>query len=225
MPILPFLLILHRWDWPSAAVTFKKAYSLGDSYWNLPCVAKSGFILRRWSILPLGDFIFERKVKSITQVLAFLKPHIGSRQLLPAQGESAGQKLSSGDWLAAMAPPVNISQLNPAQVGFAVPKEGAPAYVDRLGIPKGSRNPKAALDFIDWWFRPENAASFCRYTLQYPYAKGVYEVLAEREPELAANPLIFPPADVLERLFPYPAPWDMRERAQIARLWTRMVSG
>jgi len=159
------------------------------------------------------------------EVLAFLKPHIESRQLLPAQGESAGQKLSSGDWVAAMAPPVNISQLNPAQVGFAVPDEGAPAYVDRLGIPKGSRNPQAALAFIDWWFQPENAASFCRYTLQYPYAKGVREVLAEKEPELAANPLIFPSAAVLERLFPYPAPWDMRERAQIARIWTRMVSG
>lgn len=167
----------------------------------------------------------EMTLEEAMEVLAFLKPHIESGQLLPAQGENAGQKLSNGDLIAAMAPPVNISQLDPQKVGFAVPNEGAPAYVDRLGIPKGAANLEAALAFIDWWFRPENAASFCRYTLQYPYAVGVKEELAKLDPALAANPLIFPPADVLDRLFPYPAPWDQRERAQIARTWTQMISG
>jgi spermidine/putrescine transport system substrate-binding protein len=35
--------------------------------------------------------------------------------------------------------------------------------------------------------------------------KGVREVLQKQDPELAENPLIFPPDDVAERLRPYPA--------------------
>jgi len=124
-----------------------------------------------------------------------------------------------------LPPPANPPQLARERAGSAGRRGGPPAYVDRLGIPKGAADPKAALAFIDWWFRPENAASFCRYTLQYPYAVGVKEELAKIDPALAANPLIFPPADVLDRLFPYPAPWDQRERAQIARTWMQMISG
>ncbi len=167
----------------------------------------------------------EMTIDEAMAVLAFIEPHIKSGQLLPAQGENAGQKLSNGDLIAAMAPPVNISQLDPKKVGFDVPKEGAPAYVDRLAIPKGAGNPDGALALLDWWFEPKNAASFSRYTLQYPYAQGVQEELKKSDPALASNDLIFPPADVLDRLFPYPAPWTAAERAKIARKWTEIVSG
>jgi len=167
----------------------------------------------------------EMTIDEAMAVLGFLEPHIKSGQLLSSQGENAGQKLSNGDLIASMAPPVNISQLDPNKVGFVVPKEGAPAYVDRLGIPKGAANPDGALALIDWWFQAKNAASFSRYTLQYPYAAGVQEELAKSDPALAANKLIFPPADVLDRLYPYPAPWTLAERARIARKWTEITSG
>ncbi|MFF2650285.1 PotD/PotF family extracellular solute-binding protein [Streptomyces sp. NPDC058045] len=164
-------------------------------------------------------------IEEALEVVAFLKPHVRSGQLLTSQGENAVQKLAGGDLAIAIAPPVNVAQVDPRKIGFAVPREGAPAYIDRLAIPRGAANPRAAEALIDWWYEPAHAASFCRYTLQYPYAKGTQEELAKLDPKLAKSPLIFPPADVRKRLFPYPAPWSDRERARLAKAWTDVISG
>jgi spermidine/putrescine transport system substrate-binding protein len=168
-----------------------------------------------------ADLTFEEAV----EVLDFLSPHIASGQLLVSQGENAGQKLMSGDMVASIAPAVNISQLDLTALGFSVPEEGAPVYIDRLGVPKNATNPDAAFALIDWWFEPRNAVNFLRYTLQNPYSLGAQEEMAKVDEALAVDPLIFPPEDVRKRLHPYGAAWDAESWTKISRRWTEIISG
>jgi spermidine/putrescine transport system substrate-binding protein len=58
---------------------------------------------------------------------------------------------------------------------------------------------------MNYVYEPEVAAKIAAYVNYISPVKGVKEVLAERDPKIAENPLIFPPDDVAANLHPYPA--------------------
>lgn len=160
-------------------------------------------------------------VEEALEVIGFLEPHIASGHFRTSQGENYTQQLANGDISVAIAAPVNVAGLDQSKVGFSIPTEGAPAYVDRLAILKGSENAAGAEEVINWWYEPENAAAFCAWTLQYPYAQGVQDVLAKSDPELADDPNIFPGEEALASLRPYPAPWNEAVRTEVADAWAQ----
>jgi len=55
---------------------------------------------------------------------------------------------------------------------FFIPKEGGPAYIDSMVIPKGARNIELAHTFIDFIHRPEIYAEFCD-TFGFPATANV----------------------------------------------------
>jgi len=55
---------------------------------------------------------------------------------------------------------------------FFIPKEGGPAYIDNMVIPKGARNIDLAHTFIDFIHRPEIYAEFCD-TFGFPATANV----------------------------------------------------
>jgi spermidine/putrescine transport system substrate-binding protein len=72
-------------------------------------------------------------------------------------------------------------------------------------MPAKVENPYAAETMMNYVYEPEVAAQIAAYVNYISPVKGVKEVLAADDPELAENPLIFPPGDVAARLKPYPA--------------------
>jgi spermidine/putrescine transport system substrate-binding protein len=127
--------------------------------------------------------------------------------------------LTRGNLWAAMAYSGDLVQLqadNP-DLEFVFPEEGAMLFTDNLMIPKGAEHPYAAEALMNFVYEPRVAATIAEYVNYITPVKGVQELLAEREPELARNPLIFPSAAQREKLVPYPtlSPADetaMRER-------------
>ena len=70
-------------------------------------------------------------------------------------------------------------------------------WTDNMLIPKGAANKYTAELFIDFVYDPAIAAQIAAWVTYVTPVKGAKEALAAIDPELAENPLIFPPDDVL----------------------------
>ncbi|QIW16833.1 spermidine/putrescine ABC transporter substrate-binding protein [Pasteurellaceae bacterium RH1A] len=81
-------------------------------------------------------------------------------------------------------------------IDFIFPKEGAIIWMDNYVIPKNAANKEAAHKFIDFLLRPESAKEVIE-TMGFSMPnEGVKAILS---PELASDPLIFPPLEELEK--------------------------
>jgi spermidine/putrescine transport system substrate-binding protein len=69
-----------------------------------------------------------------------------------------------------------------------------------MAIPKGTPNKLLAEHWINIYYDPSNAAVIEAYVNYVCPVKGAREIMLTLDPELANNPLIFPPADWVARL-------------------------
>ncbi|MBS0373240.1 MAG: polyamine ABC transporter substrate-binding protein [Proteobacteria bacterium] len=106
-------------------------------------------------------------------------------------------------------------------IDFAVPKEGALQSFDMLAMPADAPHPGNAHRFVDFLLRPEVAAEFVKFR-KFPPGNLAAERLVD--PELRADPLIFPPADVEQRLRPHRAE-SLTYTRYANRAWTRIRTG
>lgn len=106
-------------------------------------------------------------------------------------------------------------------IDFAVPKEGALQSFDMLAMPADAPHPGNAHRFIDFLLRPEVAAEFVKFR-KFPPGNLAAERLVD--PELRADPLIFPPPDVEQRLRPHRAE-SLTYTRYANRAWTRIRTG
>jgi spermidine/putrescine transport system substrate-binding protein len=123
--------------------------------------------------------------------------------------------LAKGNVWVSLAYSGDLIQLqsdNP-DLRFAYPEEGAMLFTDNLMMPAKVEHPYAAETMMNYLYEPEVAAKVAAYVNYISPVKGVREVLEKSDPEIAENPLIFPPDDVAARLRPYPALAPNDERA------------
>lgn len=89
-----------------------------------------------------------------------------------------------------------IAHKDNPDIKFIYPKEGAIFWMDNYAIPKGAKNVEGAYKFIDFMLRPENAKAVIeRLGFSMPN-KGAKALLPA---EQAENPLLFPPAEEVEK--------------------------
>ena len=86
-------------------------------------------------------------------------------------------------------------------------------FTDELLMPAKVEHPYAAETMMNYLYEPEVAATLAAYINYISPVKGAQEILEQQDPEIAENPLIFPPEDVQARLRAYPtlSPADERE--------------
>lgn len=77
-------------------------------------------------------------------------------------------------------------------VEFVMPREGCMLWSTSLEIPIGAPNVAAAHAFINHVYDPEVQADIAEWVNYVTPVEGVKEILRERDPALARNPLIFP---------------------------------
>lgn len=108
-----------------------------------------------------------------------------------AEGEFIVAVNYSGDIAAA-------AEENP-NIGYFLPKEGTPLWLDELTISRDSKNPAGAYAFLNFLLEPENIAEVSN-ELWYPNAiPESYPLISE---ELRSDHALFPPDDYVAR-----APW------------------
>lgn len=84
----------------------------------------------------------------------------------------------------------------PDRLAYVVPKEGGTVWMDNVAIPAGARNLDAAYAFLDFLMRPEVAAAIVE-GVSYASANAAARPLID--PEILADPAIYPPDEILDR--------------------------
>jgi putrescine transport system substrate-binding protein len=110
---------------------------------------------------------------------------------------------------------------NGVEIVYNIPTEGAQMWFDQMAIPVDAPNPDAAHVFLNFIMEPENMAAASNYVY---YANGNAASKAFLEEDVIGDPGIYPPEEVLSKLFittPYPA----NVQRVVTRLWTRVKSG
>ena len=129
-------------------------------------------------------------------------------------GNDYSTDLTKGNIWVALAYSGDLVQLqsdNP-DLEFVYPDEGAMTFTDNMMIPAKAENIYAAETMMNYVYEPEVAATLAMYVNYLSPVKGVREVVERTEPEIANNPLIFPPDEIRAKLHPYPALSDDDER-------------
>jgi spermidine/putrescine transport system substrate-binding protein len=144
----------------------------------------------------------------------FLKPFIESSHVRGFTGNSYLQDFASGDTWAAFVWSGDLASSGGDDDRFIYPEEGSNIATDNMIIPKGAAHKYTAELMIDWVYDVPRAARLANFIYYISPVKGVAEAIKELDPEVATNPLLFPPADVLAKQHPQPA-WDEATETKI----------
>jgi spermidine/putrescine transport system substrate-binding protein len=120
-------------------------------------------------------------------------------QLRGFTGNDYTRPLASGEVAACLAWAGDVVQLqadNPA-LQYVLPKAGYMLYSDDFVIPSQARHKRNAERLIDYYYDPAVMAHVEASVNYVSPVRGAKQVLARRDPSIAANPLIFPSSAVL----------------------------
>ncbi|HEY6058327.1 MAG TPA: spermidine/putrescine ABC transporter substrate-binding protein [Candidatus Limnocylindrales bacterium] len=116
-------------------------------------------------------------------------------------GNEYAESLKSGDVVLSMAWSGDVvqAQLEKNTLEFVIPREGGMLWTDNMLIPKGAAHKYTAELMIDFVYDPTIAAQIEDWVNYICPVKGAKDALVAVDPDVANNPLIFPPADVVAR--------------------------
>jgi putrescine transport system substrate-binding protein len=110
---------------------------------------------------------------------------------------------------------------SPVEIAFRVPREGSMMAIDMLAIPKDAPHPDNAHRFIDYILRPDVIAKITE-AVSYPNPNRAATALVD--PEIRDDPGIYPPPEVMQRLYlDQPAPRAYEKLR--TRVWNRIKTG
>ena len=155
--------------------------------------------------LGMGVDPAEATYKDAEAAVAKIKANVDSGQVRQFFGNDYGAALSRGDIWAAFAWSGDVVQLqkdNP-NIRFASAKEGYLRAEDDMVMPLKPKHREAALAWMNYVFQPEIFASITA-TIQYiPVVAGTRDYVRKLKPELADNPLVYPPPELLAKAHPF----------------------
>lgn len=143
-----------------------------------------------------------------------LKPH------LRAFETNYRPLLTSGEACLALGWNGDAAALNAqgVPVRYSVPSEGSQIWEDDWAVAAHAPRPEAAHALLNFVLRPEVAAQEARYT---GYATGNRAALALLDERVRADPSIYPPENVLQKL-EAGMPLEAEGQARRAELWMRV---
>ncbi len=108
-----------------------------------------------------------------------------------------------------------------AEVGFVIPKEGAPIFFDMMAIPKDAKNVDDAYVFMNHLLEPKVMAGISSYV---SYANVVKDSEPLIDEAVRKNPGVYPDAEMMKKVFPL-EPLTPAMSRQYADMWSAMKSG
>ena len=145
------------------------------------------------------------------QALAQIDTAVKAKLVRQLTGNSYVDVMASGDAIVAMAWSGDVlgllvpDQKKDQDFQFVVAKEGGMLWTDNMCMPKGVKNKAQAQAFINFYYDPKIAAQVEAYVNYVCPVKGAADELKKSNPDVANNPLIFPPDDVVARLHQFRA--------------------
>ena len=145
-----------------------------------------------------GDDEFFTALEAVERQLA-------SGQVYTVKGNSYTQDLQTEAVWAGMAWSGDVTMLND-EAGeeiwkFVVPDAGATLFIDSFCMPASTESADQVHQLVDYYYEPEVAAQVAAYVQYVTPVAGAREAMEQIDPELAANPLIFPDEEMSSRVF------------------------
>ncbi len=165
-------------------------------------------------LLGMGVNPTEATIDQILSAIEKIQQAADAGQFRRFTGNDYTTDLTKGNIWVALAYSGDLVQLqsdNP-DLRFVYPEEGAMFFTDNMLIPAMARNIYAAETMMNFVYEPEIAAKIALYVNYLSPCKGVRELVEAEDPDLANNPLVFPPDEIRAKLHPYPALSDADER-------------
>ena len=136
-----------------------------------------------------------------------------------ASGEICAAYGYSGDVGVAKARADEAKQ--GVNIQYIIPKEGTAVWFDSMVIPADSKNVEAAHAWINYILRPEVIAKITDF-VTYPNPNK--EATKLISPELANDPVVYPPKDVMDKMFTI-SPKPPKTERVMTRVWTKVKTG
>jgi spermidine/putrescine transport system substrate-binding protein len=160
------------------------------------------------------------------KAIDFLKQETDSGQIRRFTDNSYTEDLTSGNAIASIGWSGDASLIGRDDVEWRKPTDGCDTFFDQMVIPVGAPNTAAALAFMNFAYRPEVQADIAAYVNYVTPVDGVKEILAKKDPELANDPLIFPPPSLTRGCSGDPNPPGSAEDQQdITKQFQDVVTG
>lgn len=163
-------------------------------------------------------------LKEVEDLLQKIRPYIryfsSTKMLVDMPNKEICIGMSwSGDysvaWTRAREAGININ------LGYSVPKEGVPFWLDGAYIPSDAPHPDNAHVFINYLLRPEVIAAISNFT---GYANANRDSMPLVNPLYRNNPAIYPDEAVMARLH-WTAVLEPKLERLRSRAWTRIKTG
>ena len=134
-------------------------------------------------------------------------------------GEVCAVNNWSGDYSVAKARATEAGiDIN---LGYFVPKTGAPAWFDLWCLPVDAPNLDNAYRFVDYLLRPEVIAACTNFT---GYANANKAATPLVDPAVAADPAVYPTPEILARMYT-PKPQTPAQEEMLTRTWSDIKTG
>jgi spermidine/putrescine transport system substrate-binding protein len=160
------------------------------------------------------------------KAIDFLKKETDSGQIRRYTGNEYTEDLTSGNIVAALGWSGDQSLIGRKDVEWRSPTEGCDTFFDQMVIPVGAPNTAAAYAFMNFVYRPEVQADIADYVNYVTPVSGVQKILAKKDPAVAKNKLIFPPASLLAPCSADPnPPGSAKDQQDITKQFQRVITG
>jgi putrescine transport system substrate-binding protein len=158
---------------------------------------------------------------AVEKLLKGVRPYIryfsSAKMLVDLPNEEVCIAMSwSGDYAQAMHRAKQAGR--PVDLAYTTPKEGALGWFDLWFIPADAPHPGNAHLFLNYLLRPEVAAAISNETR---YATPNLRALPLVEPQVRADPAVYPPEKVKQNLYKGVIMNPLEERKR-TRLWSRV---
>ncbi len=142
----------------------------------------------------ITDDVFKRAIDKIRKA-------VDSGHVRQFTGNDYSGMLAKGDLHAAFAWSGDVVQLQAdnKHLKYNLPTTGGAIWTDNMMIPHGGDVYTASV-YMNYVYDPAVAAKIAAYVNYICPVSGAKEVLAKTDPELANNPLIFPPKKLLDQV-------------------------
>lgn len=107
------------------------------------------------------------------------------------------------------------------KIAYSIPKEGANVWFDLMAIPADAKNVKEAHAFMNYMLQPEVIAKVSDYV---GYANPNLKAGPLMDPAVLNNPSIYPPQDVMSRLY-VSSVLPVKIQRDMTRSWTKIKTG
>ena len=177
-----------------------------------------GLFLLEMGVDPSGEI----DPTAYDEAVAKVQKAVDDGQIRQFTGNDYTGPLAKGDVWASLAWSGDIVILQPdnPNLEFTIPDAGGMTSVDTMVIPTGG-DVYTASTFMNFFYDPEIAAQVAAYVNYITPVKGTKEAIAEIDPALAEDPLIFPTPEVLENLYEFNA--EAIENPEFQEQWQAVI--